>query len=394
MSAITHGPAAVSSTRSNSAGDLRTLAADNPPKTDFTTMWTIKFGHTITQVIAPENTPVHQVCDRAGLDLGLELKRWETQVERRGGVISVRCTDPRPVQASKYVGNQEGVGKINSTYTDIQLVREAQVQLGIEGEWKVRTALTLCHTRTIEAERVEENREYPALPKDSDLVFAYHGTRKTAQLKAGASAWDQAQAAQRAFGETLLCVPIEETGDVYTIQVYRQSVYPITFVKEGERVKSWVGSTKIKVATEETRRLFGEKPTLELLAEPGIVYQVKTSRSRSSKPQSNPESNTRAMTEPGIRQVVAPSMAHRRNTPQSPMATRSQDGRDIVASGKDRATDCRGCSLHVLLPQKTQTIKGLALARDISKADIAALVTRQLNVDLLHSDYLGLAPDD
>jgi hypothetical protein len=39
-------------------------------------------------------------------------------------------------------------------------------------------------------------------------------------------------------------------------------------------------------------------------------------------------------------------------------------------------------------------MKGLALARDATKEDIAALIARQINVDLLHPDYLELAPDN
>jgi hypothetical protein len=136
------------------------------------------------------------------------------------------------------------------------------------------------------------------LPKDAEVVLDYHGTEKTVQLKAGANAWDQAQAAQLAFGETLLCRPIEETGDHFAIQVYGHSVFPVAFVKDDERIRSWVDNTRVNVAAAEARRLFGGKPSLELLPEPGIVYRVKTAHMRSSKPKSKPESNTRQMTGP------------------------------------------------------------------------------------------------
>jgi hypothetical protein len=169
--------------------------------------------------------------------------------------------------------------------------------------------------RTIEAERIEENLDFPVLPRDADVVFDYHGTKKTVQLKAGANAWDQAQAAQLAFGETLLCRPIEQMGDHYTIHVHRPSVFPITFVKGDERVRTWVDNTRAKVATEEARRLFGGKQSLKLLPEPGIVYQVKTSRSRLSKPRSKPESVTRQMTGPGIKSVLTIFGRKKRNTP-------------------------------------------------------------------------------
>jgi hypothetical protein len=54
----------------------------------------------------------------------------------------------------------------------------------------------------------------------------------------------------------------------------------------------------------------------------------------------------------------------------------------MVATGPDRATGHRGCDLHVFLPQKKQTIKGFALARDVTGEDLAALIARRLKVDL------------
>jgi ribonuclease HI len=46
------------------------------------------------------------------------------------------------------------------------------------------------------------------------------------------------------------------------------------------------------------------------------------------------------------------------------------------------------------LPQKKQTIKGVALARDASRVQIAELIARQLKVDPLHPDFIELAPDN
>jgi hypothetical protein len=149
------------------------------------------------------------------------------------------------------------------------------VPLGIEGEWIVPTALTLRGTRTIEAEKIEDDLEYPILPKDSEAIFDYHGTRKKAQLKAGANVWDQAQAPQSAFWETLLCDPIEETGDIYTVQVCRPSLYPITFVRGEDRVRTWIDNTRIKVVTKDVKRSFGGKPTLELLSAPALPARLR-----------------------------------------------------------------------------------------------------------------------
>jgi hypothetical protein len=93
-----------------------------------------------------------------------------------------------------------------------------------------------------------------------------------------------------------MCGPIEETADTYTIQVWKPSVYPVTLVKGNERVTTWVDNTKLKTIQEEARRLFGGRPSLDLLPESGLVYQIKTSVARSSKPRTVPESHTRQMT--------------------------------------------------------------------------------------------------
>jgi hypothetical protein len=113
MKAVPRRLLAVSYTRSGSADDLRALAVDVPPKTDFMATWTIKFGHTITQLIASENTPVDEICDRAA-ELGLALEKWTAKVERSPGRINVICSllEPVEVEASIHLGNQEWAGQL------------------------------------------------------------------------------------------------------------------------------------------------------------------------------------------------------------------------------------------------------------------------------------------
>jgi hypothetical protein len=131
------------------------------------------------------------------------------------------------------------------------------------------------------------------------VVLKGNSGGKTVTLKMGATAWEQAQAAQKAFGMTVICGRVEETGDHYTVQVFRPSVFPIIFVKGSERVRSWVDSTKTKVIQEEARRLFGGRPSIEMLEEPGLVYAVKASAVKKVAKR-KPESNTRQMTGAGI----------------------------------------------------------------------------------------------
>jgi hypothetical protein len=260
------GPKPVFFTRSLSSDDLRgvSVSADTVPKTDFMATWIIRIGDHVTHIMAPENSDVMEMCDRAAVKLNLKIRKWKTTVDRHGSRISVTCTSPEPIviKAEIHFGNQEWAGNASSAFSDLQLVQEAQTQLGLEGTWKVRSSVVILGTRTIEAEKEEVEIDRPPLPRDSDVTFDFHGTKKTVKLSAGANAWDQALAAQQAFGATLMCGPIEETADTYTIQVWKPSVYPVTLVKGDERVTTWVDNTKLKTIQEEARRLFGGRPTL------------------------------------------------------------------------------------------------------------------------------------
>jgi hypothetical protein len=193
LKVISHQPIAY--TRSGSVDNLTGLAlsADVAPRTDFATTWIIKFGNQVTQIQAPESVPVQEMCDRAALELGIGLKKWKSTIDRKGLRIHVNCTSPEPmaIQASIHFGNQEWAGKVNRSSSDKQLIREAQAQLGLEGTWHVRAAATILDVRTIETERIQVQIEKPPLPRGSEVVFDYHGTRRS--KKTWDQAWDQAR---------------------------------------------------------------------------------------------------------------------------------------------------------------------------------------------------------
>jgi hypothetical protein len=117
----------------------------------------------------------------------------------------------------------------------------------------------------------------PDLPKDANVTFNYEGTCKTVALKSGATAAQQAQAAQQVFNVTLECGTIKEDGDGYVVHVYKPTQFPVMFVKDGNRTRSWVHNTSTKTVQGEAQRLLGGKPTVELLNEPGLVYEVHVS---------------------------------------------------------------------------------------------------------------------
>jgi hypothetical protein len=124
------------------------------------------------------------------------------------------------------------------------------------------------HVRTIEAERREPESNPPG-PEDADVNLNFNGIVKQVRLGRGDDGRAQAAAAQDAFGQTMLCGPIERTGDSYTIYVSKQTVYPVTFVKGEDRVLTWVDKTRIKVMADYARRLFGDAGQLEQLEERG-----------------------------------------------------------------------------------------------------------------------------
>jgi hypothetical protein len=90
--------------------------------------------------------------------------------------------------------------------------------------------------------------------------------------------------------------------------------------------------------------------------------------------------------------VASPSLVHRRAAGPMPLDTRRSSGRDVSATGSDRAA--HGCMVTVVFPQKQQTIYDVALSRDVSRQAIAELIARQLSIDPVHSHYLEMASDN
>jgi hypothetical protein len=216
------------------------------------------------------------LCDRAAVELKIGLKKWKTTIDRHGTRIFVNCILPESIiqDAVIHFGSLEWAGKVNRNLSNEQLLMEAQRFLGIEGTWNVRSSSVSNDVKNIECERMEVTIDKPDLPKDAEVTFDYGGSRKTVALKMGTTAAQQAKAVQKAFKVTLECGPIEEDGDGYTVQAFKPSVFPVVFSQNGIRTRSWVHNTSTKVVQAEAERLFGSIAPVELLAEPGLVYEV------------------------------------------------------------------------------------------------------------------------
>jgi hypothetical protein len=53
--------------------------------------------------------------------------------------------------------------------------------------------------------------------------------------------------------------------------------------------------------------------------------------------------------------------------------------------------EASGPDIHAIFPQKTQTIKNVALARTATKDEIVNIVQRQLRIDPIHPDFIERA---
>jgi hypothetical protein len=369
--------------RSLSSDDLKTFAADPAPvkKSDIGITWVVQFGEKVTQVWAREDTPVTEICDRAAMSIGVKPQQWDIMGPvRNGSIATIYCSIPDRdgMEAAIHFGNQEWKGNVNVLYSDHRLVQEAQAQLEIEGKWRVRAAVTVDRVRMIEAEKDLETQVYPKLPEEAEVTFEFRGSVKKVTLPAGADAWTQAKAAQDAYGQTLLCSPIERTGDGYTVHVYTPKVFPVVLENGGQRTVTWVDNTSIKVIQEEARRLFGSKLVLELLPEPGLVYKVKPAASRGkSKPKEGETIQTRMKPHPTTKFTTVPAPCRgKRAERDEPVDQRSPEGRDVIATGLDRAPGVSGFEIHVIFPQRTQTIKNAKLNRQATKEEILEVVFR------------------
>jgi hypothetical protein len=111
-------------------------------------------------------------------------------------------------EAFIHFGNPEWRGKVDPSYSNLQLVAAAQAHLEIEGKWGVRTAHWDGQLSCIEAEKLDDNAVDQPLPEDAEVEFNFRGTIKRCPMLTGANAYAQAKAAQDLFGQTLMCSPI------------------------------------------------------------------------------------------------------------------------------------------------------------------------------------------
>jgi hypothetical protein len=155
------------------------------------------------------------------------------------------------------------------------------------------------------------------------------------------------------------------------------------------------GSTVLQPKLSQKKRVvcLGLNSLSRIVHQPGLVYQVNIggSCSKKSKPKNADSMKTRNLSS---KPIASPSLASRLAAGQQNPDPRSTSGRDIAATGADRAFGYARCELTVILPQKQQKIMNVAFSRDASKPSIAELIARQLSTEPVHPDYLEMAPDD
>jgi hypothetical protein len=162
----TFKPRFCSFVRSHSTDDLGRAASPvlAQKSADCLAKWTIMFGLTVVSCWAPEDAPAETVVSKAADAIGLKERGWRTKV---AGHFRIFCEDPTDVaEASIHFGNMEWSGKVEPSYSNIQLIEAAQAQLEIEGRWQVRTVHWEGKVRCIEAEKISDETFYPPLPEE------------------------------------------------------------------------------------------------------------------------------------------------------------------------------------------------------------------------------------
>jgi hypothetical protein len=211
----TFRPPVVSFPRSLSSDDLKSGAPDPvfQKSADSLAKWTVMFGPTVVNYWAPEDAPEEIVVAKAAEAIGVMTAGWRI---RRADHWRIYCSDPTNVpEASIHFWNMEWRGKVEPTYSNDRLITAAQSQLEITGTWKVRSAHWENHVHCIECEQVSDETFYPPLPEETEVWFNFSGCVRKAVLPEGADQTTQAIKAQELFGETLLCGPIQNSGDHY-----------------------------------------------------------------------------------------------------------------------------------------------------------------------------------
>jgi hypothetical protein len=330
---------------------------------------------------APEDAPEEVVISKAAESVGLKTTGWNW---RREAHWRIYCSDPANVpEASIHFGNIEWRGKVEPTYSDDQLITAAQSQLEITGTWTSRTTHWEGNVHHIECEQAIDETVYPILADEAEVWFNFEGAICKDTLPAGADQIAQAIKAQELFKETLLCGPLQNSGDHFEIMLSRPKLFPITILYNGQPTRIWCDNTSTKSIIAEANRVSSRKFKLARRADlPGLVYEADVAK-KSKRPIPADTTRTRSV---GKIPIASPSVVHMRSAGPQPLDNRAPIQRPSPGKG--------GITLTYLFPELSGTLYNAQLPEAATREEMMALLSSKTKLPPIHDDYFEAAPVD
>jgi hypothetical protein len=147
---------------------------------------------------APRGSDPNTIIKIAERETGIEPKHWKVKMEQGMCENRIKCTSRTPLEgrASIHFGNYDLAGRINPGYTDHALTEEAQNQLGMIGQWHVRSSTRKGALKVLEAEQEEILEDHQVMPEDAIVTVDFEVTRNNVAVKAEDDEEKQAERVQ------------------------------------------------------------------------------------------------------------------------------------------------------------------------------------------------------
>jgi hypothetical protein len=254
----------------------------------------------------------------------------------------------------------------------------------------MRSSAVIDKEPHMEAEEIQDDAEHPALAEDAEVRIDYEGSTLTARMKKGEGKREQARHVHYVLKQTLVCSPLEKSGDTYVIGARKPTTFPVRFRRNGEVSMSWVNHVYRKTSEREAKRIFGKGVRIQGTTEPGLVYEVvdkKTAGPKRGK-KKEPAMKTRDTDFPGNGGASAPVSCRDMRIPvEGGMEQRS-------AKGMTETVGMGNWTMHVIFPGISATKKGIVTDRSFTREPILEVATKWFNLKPIRQEYVEIAPED
>jgi hypothetical protein len=354
--------------------------------------WAVNVDHERTWFTEKQGSKIPEILDEAARRQGTTRDQWKVlSMLKRPHEMTMYCTARSPEEklAVIHFRNQAWTGRVNASWQPGALVAEAQRQLKFVGTSRAaKVSTTEEGVLHIEAAEVEEMLEYPVLGRDAEVRIDFEGSVRACQMRNGDGRWEQARHVQNEFKQTLMCSPLEESGDSFVIRTWKPSAFPVRFRKEGTIITSWVDKTHRVVIKEEAQRIFGTEFDIQDTDEPGLFYEVILKRNKPREPAVKKEPNqdirTRINDHAGIKQSTPPISCADRRAPVP--------GAGMEQRGESQSVGIGGYTVHLMFPGKDVIKKGITLERGYDKGQLLQRVFKEFKMPPIREECVEIAP--